>query len=326
MTTAVDTPPVELYIPPDLTTRRTLGPFNGPWTTPDRILEATWLATVRAHRDAPSFNRWVGYYLSMIHRAEALDIPVGVGIDHIYLNDEGRAGLTAFLMGGLLLRAGIIWKPVVRSETHVKLRFLRRGGRKTIATAEWDIAKAARAKLTHRWAWRQYPMECLEARTISLAVRQNFSGIVTCGYTWDEVRHNEVDADHDATADLPPRVVELLDQANAADASSEHIRRTLIAAVKKEKLGVTAVGDGRDLDQAMHEAWLAAANRESLPVIDAALATVGPDQPLPDAPTIPQPDDVEHAAAGELHCGCDAAVHARTGAHTREGCTDEVTT
>lgn len=326
MTAAVDfAPPAgptvhELYVPPDTIRRRTLGSFAGPYTTPDRILEATWLASMRAHRDSAPFNRWVGYYLGMIHRAEALDVPVGAAIDHIYITEDNRAGLTAMLMGALLLRSGIVWKPVIYTDARVKLKFMRRGGRKVIATTEWTMTMAVRAKIAHRWAWQQYPERCLASRALSLFCRDHAADVTVYGHTWDEVRNNEVDADHDVTAELPPRVAELLDQATSADVTSEHIRRVLMPAAKKEKLLTNPVGGGRDLDQALHEAWLAAANREATAQIDAALADVGPARPLPDAPALPQPDDVEHAAAGELHCGCDGELHARTGQHSRPDC------
>lgn len=322
MTAAVDTGPTvhELYVPPDLIQRRTLGPFLGPYTTPDRVLEATWLASSRAHRDSPSFQRWVGYYLAQIHRAEALDVPLGVAIDHIYVNDDNRAGLTATLMGGLLLRAGIVWKPVVYTDAKVRLKFTRRGGRKTLAATEWTMAMAHRGGIARRPMWQRYPERCLAARALSLACRDSFADIVLWGHTWDEIRNNELDADHDVTADMPPRVAELLDQAHAADVTSEHIRRVLLPAVKKEKLGTTPVGNGTDLNQALHEAWLAAANREATTLIDAALADTGPGRPLPDAPALPQPDDADHAATGEAPCGCDAAIHARTGQHSKPDC------
>ncbi len=322
MTTPVDTGITvrELYVPPDTIRRRTLGGFTGPYTTADRVLEATWLASTRAHRDSPSFQRWVGYHLGIIHRAEALDVPAGVALDHIYVNEDNRAGLTAMLMGALLLRAGIVWKPLVYSDAKVRLKFMRRGGRKTIAVSEWTMTMAVRARIAHRWAWQQYPERCLASRALSVACRDNFGDIVLYGHTWDEIRNNEVDADHDETAELPPRVAVLLDQANGPDVTADHIRRVIMAAVKKEKLGATPVGGGRDLDQALHEAWLAAANREATAQIDAALADVGPARPLPDAPAVPQPEDAEHAAAGEMHCGCDATVHARTGQHSRPDC------
>lgn len=328
MTAAVDTRPTgptvhELYVPPDIVRRRTLGSFAGPYTTPDRVLEATWLASVRAHRDSPSFQRWVGYHLAMIHRAEALDVPVGVAIDHIYVNEDGRAGLTAMLMGALLLRSGIVWKPVVYTDAKVKLKFMRRGARKVIATSEWTMTMAVRAKIAHKWAWQQYPERCLASRALGIACRDNFADITIYGHTWDEVRNNESDTDDTTTTDLPPRVAELLDQATAADVTTNHIRRTIMPAAKKEKLLLTAVGGGRDLDQALHEAWLAAANREAAVDIDAALADVGPARPLPDAPALPQPADVEHAAAGDMRCGCDATIHARTGQHSRPDCTGQ---
>jgi hypothetical protein len=317
MTAAVADPttpgqlPVELFVPTDLIHRRVLGPYEGPTEYAEQKDAAHELATARTTVH-PAYHNRPGDCFALIWRAQALDIHPGIALDHLYVNDEGRVGLTAQLMAALLIRAGIVWKTARRDDQVCELRFRRDGSRKWIGSAKWTILEAARAGLTKKWVWSRFPADCLFARALARGCRSFFSDIVLFGYTWDEIRDKESIDTHQDPAPLDPRVAALLDQ--AATATPDDIRAKLLPAAKRLRALTADTDNGRTVEQALHDAWLRAAALEAARAADIAQ--------LADAPAGhdgPDPADETPLDAAKLPCGCDAAEFTRTGAH-RDGC------
>jgi hypothetical protein len=296
-------------------THSNLHGYTGPTTTPHRMAEAELLATARSTLH-PMYRRSPGDCLTLLHRAEALDVPVGLAIDHVYINTAiGRAGLSAQLMAALLLRAGIRWTVVEETDQVVRLRFRR--GRKTIGTVSWRIREAVAAGLTRREHWRLWPTDCLWARAMARACRRYFSDIVMgLAYTPEEVYDmGQVDTAPDEVETLAPEVQDVLAEATDDDVTAAAVRDEIIPRARKAKLLRVQLPDGRTVEQALNDAWLAAAGREDAARADAALAQLTP--PLAEVPA-----DVLDAPAGEgaLPCDCPTSVLVSGQGHVRGVC------
>lgn len=280
-----------------------LGPYDGPTTAEGRRDEAALLATARTTIH-PQYRRSPGDCLTLLYRAHALNIPVGVAIDNIYI-EGGRGGLTAQLMAALLLRAGIKWTTVRNDDQETVLRF--REGRKTIGTVRWHIREAVAAGLTRNDVWRQYPADSLWARAIARGCRRHFSHLVMgMSYTPEEIR--EIAAGNEIAEDTTdPRVRDLLDRADTATADT--IRLELIPEAKRRRLAKLQLPDGQTCEHALAERWQTRTALETAAQADAATATAEPVGDL-NAP----------AGTGTLGCGCPAATVLSGQPHER-GCT-----
>jgi hypothetical protein len=274
-----------------------LGVYTGPTTTADRKAEAELMATARCALH-PLYRRSPGDCLTLLYRAEALNIPLGIAIDHIYINTGiGRAGLSAQLMAYLLLRAGIRWRAIQSTDQVVELRFYR--GRKVVGTVQWHIDEAVTAGLTKREHWRLFPNDCLWARAIARACRRFFSDIVMgLGYTPEEVYDMaDVDGTPDETETVAPEVQTLLADADTADPDT--IRGEITSRARKGKLLGQRLPDGRTMQQALNDAWLAATGRADAVRADGALAQLDTTPVELPAAVLDAP-----AGAGTLPCGC----------------------
>lgn len=290
-----------------------LGVYTGPTTTADRKAEAELMATARCALH-PLYRRSPGDCLTLLYRAEALNIPLGIAIDHIYINTAiGRAGLSAQLMAYLLLRAGVRWRVLQSTSEVVELRFYR--GRKIVGTVQWRISEAVDAGLTKREHWRLFPNDCLWARAIARACRRFFSDIVMgLGYTPEEVYDMaDVDGTPDETEAVAPEVQALLADADTADPDA--IRGEITSRARKSKLLGQRLPDGRTVQQALNDAWLAATGRADAVRADAALAQLDTTPVELPAAVLDAP-----AGAGTLPCGCptDALISGK--GHVQEVC------
>lgn len=296
---AVTAPP--LPTPDHLLPRiSSIGVYTGPTTTANRISEAELMATARCALH-PLYRRSPGDCLTLLYRAEALNIPVGIAIDHVYINTAtGRAGLSAQLLAYLLLRAGIRWRALKSTREVVELRFYR--GRKVVGTVEWHIDEAVAAGLTKREHWRLWPNDCLWARAVARGCRKFFSDIVMgLGYTPEEVYDNtDPDAAPDEAQTVSPEVQAVLDEAGADEVTADTIRTQIIPRARKGKLLHERLPDGRTVEQALNDAWLVATAREDAVRADAALTQLG----APAADGVPPEVLDAPAGKGTLPCGC----------------------
>lgn len=324
MSTAVELPhPVPDAQLPSLP--HTLGTYDGPISETGLERHATLLATTRCAIH-PLYRRSPGDCLTLLYRAKALSIPVGVAIDHIYINTAtGKAGLSAQLIAALLRRNNVDWETREESDQAVEFWYYwgdemllarlarwRRTRRNQPPTprgkARWTIGEAAGAGLTRRDRWQLWPTDCLWARAMARGSRRHFSHIVMgMGYTPEEVA-DMVDPDtapaEETDLTIDPAVQDLLDAATAVDVTADTIRHSLIPQAKKTKLLRTELPDGRTLEQALNEAWLVATGQEAARRADAAMAT-------PDTPdTQLAAPEVLDAPAGEgsADCGCPTAA------------------
>lgn len=284
----------------------TLGAYDGPTSETGMERHAALFATARCAMH-PLYRRSPGDCLTLLYRARALNIPVGVALDHVYINTAiGRAGLSAQLMAALLLRAGITWRTPQCTDQIVEMVFYR--GRKKIGAVTWRIREAVAAGLTRREHWQLWPIDCLWARALARGCRRHFSDLVMgMGYTPEELHDMAAaEAAPEEVEQLDPVVQTLLDEATADTTTADAIRNDIVPRAKKAKKLKTTLPDGRTLEQALNEAWLVAAGREAAVHADGALTQVDPTVPTPDTP------DPEVLAApageGEAPCGCPTSA------------------
>lgn len=134
---------------------------------------------------------------------------------------EGRIGLTAQAMGGLLQRAGgsIIWHESTDEVADVEVRF---GG--SVRRTRWTIDMARRAGLAGRGTWSRYPMAMLSARALSDACRYAAPSVLAGVYDPEELASIPQEA---APAPAPrtmlgaPRAAEPRQIAETIDAAPE---------------------------------------------------------------------------------------------------------
>ncbi len=319
--------------------------YDGPM--PSNVAEfmqmAEFLSTARCAIQR-EYQRRAGDVGTLMLRAKALNIEIGIALDHIYINGSGKAGLSAQLIAYLLRRAGIDWE-TERSHNHVEMRFFRtittvsRTGRKQrrrekLGTTRFDMYEAVTAKIADTYHWRTWPIACMWARCIARAGREHFSNITLgMSYTGEELDSGNVAADSAAdTSDdtaVPDDVVELVQQALSEDATPALIRSDIMARAKKLKLLGEHAGDGLTLQQRLIQIWGMKVRQErdremTLPA-DQAMATAGytPAEPPPDRPG-PATDDAWKslpAGEGKLPCKCSAEALI-TGKHDLSVCAD----
>lgn len=250
------------------------------------------------------YQRRPGDMGGLMLRAHAMNVPMGVALDHVYVVPGGRTGLTAQLMAALLRRAGITIKTRRHTDQVCELTFHERtstGRERKIGSSKYTINEAAKLGLLRFAWWRAVPEDCLWARALSRGVRRLFTHVVMFGYTREEL----YEADRgDGTAEepvtLPREVEELL--AAAATATPDEIKTALIPAARKAKLLQLLLPGGGTLEAALIDAWHHAVTRRHAAVADQALAD-GAAQPEPAAPACPC-DPVRVAEVGQHDEGC----------------------
>lgn len=297
---APSAPVLDVKLPP---IPRSLGVYDGPVHSADRQLEAQLLATTRCALH-PLYRRSPGDCFTLLYRAQALNIPVGVALDHIYINTAiGRAGLSAQLMAALLLRAGVTWKTPRCTDQIVEMVFYR--GRKKIGGVTWKITEAVAAGLTKRDRWRLWPVDCLWARAMARGCRRFFSDVVMgMGYTPEEVADMGTDADSapEQSEQIDPAVQDFLDQADSESATADLIRTDILKRAKKARLHAAVLPDGRTLEAALLDVWRIKTAQEVAARADEAL-TVADAEPEEAAAVLDAP-----AGEGKLSCDCPAAA------------------
>lgn len=316
--------------------------YDGPM--PSNVAEfmqlAEFLSTARCAIQR-EFQRRPGDVATLMLRAKALKIEIGIALDHIYINSSGKAGLSAQLIAFLLRRDGIDWD-VDKAPDHVEMRFFRitvtvsRTGRRqrrrtNLGTVRFEMHEAVTAKIADTYHWRTWPIACMWARCIARAGRELFSS-VTLGmsYTGEELDSGNFAADSaaDTSDDTAIRddVHELVQQALSESATPSLIRSDILPRAKTLKLLGEHAGDGRTLQHTLIAIWDAKVKRSrdeqmAIPA-DQAMATAGYGT---SGPAEPAPVDEAWKSLpvgdGTLPCGCPGEV-LLTDNHDPKVCTD----
>jgi hypothetical protein len=312
------------------------GHFDGPPDFNDRFRLARAMAEDSGDMLPKPYRGKAGAVLVVIQAAMGLDIPIVTAIGHLRWED-GRSGMSAQLMHGLILRAGHSVQVLERTDKVVRMALERCDGRPG-GEVEWRISEAIGAGLTSRNTWKFYPVDMLWARCLSrLARRWAPDAVHGFGYVLEEMSSlAPADEPHDLTAmDQPvdpdgnalvaPDVEELLADVDGLSVAElqDLWRRAHHGGLLTQKAGVV---DGQEVtvnDVLRTLAETAQRREEQMVEAAAADAAAVATQDLTDADTVPaqrSPADSAPAGDGLLPCGCSAAeVLAPDGDH-REGC------
>ena len=305
--------------------------YDGPTNSTDMTVECRELAAARAAIQGP-YQRNPGDVRTLLWRARALDIPVGVAIDHIYINMQGKAGLSAQLIAALIRRAGIDWV-TVKTPHLVRFTFFRI--RWTTSPAgriskrkdpigdpvQFELLEAQAAGIAGTKHWQAWPIACMWARAMARAGRELFSDI-TMGfsYTPEELHDGTAaDAAPAATDQISDAVTELIEQALSESATADLIKTDIM--VRARRLLKEHAGDGQTLAQVLADIWqqkIAFEEDQQLAAAaDQAMAAAGITAPAAG----PGTDDWKDSPFGEgpAPCTCPSAA-LLTDVH-EEGCT-----
>lgn len=265
------------------------------------------------------YQRRPGDCATLLLRAKALNIELGIAIDHIYINDDGKAGLSAQLIAYLLRRAGIDWD-VVKNPAFVEMSFFRpvtiitrtgrmQNRRKRIGTTRFDMLEAVTAKIADTHHWRTWPIACMWARCIARASREYFSSITLgMAYTGEELNSGAATGELRTAAD-PVRgdVDELIQQALSESATPELIKSDIVRRARAAKLLHEHAGGGETLQQRLLTIRAAkvkhCADQAMAVPADRAMTAAG-------YTSTPAGDAWKQQPVGDgvLPCGCPAAV------------------
>lgn len=333
------------------------GGYDGPLPSDTEGFERMSQTLARARvAIQPEYQRHPDDVVVLMLRAKALNIPLGIAVDHLYINPRGRAGLSSQLVRYLLRRAGIEWKLNGTAGFVEALQITRKtvtrtaGGRRRTTTKKYDpvrfeMIEAVNARtvvggrsvsLAATYHWRTWPIQCMEARLINRMANQHFSD-VTLGmsYTAEELNDGtaaaaaETTAASDDTSTVRAEVEEYVQQALSNDATPELIQSDIMARAKKDKLLGEHAGDGLTLEKRLVEIWDMKVkhrhDQERAIPADRAMAAAG----YTGAPPV-QPDEAWKALpAGEgtmpLPCGCPPSVLI-TDEHVEGVCRDVLAT
>lgn len=275
-----------------------VGHYDGPTSEDGRIKWARYLATGIL---PPLYRHNPGACLSLIMKAQALDIPVATAMENVYWNQAtGKGGISAQLMASLLHRHGFDFKVTEHTDKRVAMTFYENvaGRRRRIGEVEWTILEAIAAGIAFRDTWQQYPTDMLWARCLMRGARRHASKVGTgLAYTPEEVADMSDPADG---SELHTAVADLLARATAPGITSDEIRNTLVREARSRKLLELDTGNGQTLGHVLGLLWGEARAAEA----DQRTRDLVPDH---------VPDEVD-----VLPCGCDAAVLLATGDHQPE--------
>lgn len=278
-----------------------VGRYNGPITAAGRIEWAKYLATGVV---PPMYRNNPGACLSLILKAEALDIPLATAVENVYWNEStGKGGISAQLMASLLHRHGVDFKVTEHTDKRVAMTFylLVDGRRRRLGDVEWTILEAIGAGIAWRDTWQQYPTDMLWARCLMRGARRHASHVGTgLAYTPEEVADMSDPADG---SDTHTAVADLLARATAPAVTSDEIRNTLVREARTRKLLDLDTGNGQTLGYVLGLLWGERRAAEADAAAKRARATAPADSP----------EEVD-----VLPCGCDAAVLLATGDHQPE--------
>jgi hypothetical protein len=250
----------------------------------------------------PLYQRNPGACLTLVLKAQALDIPVSTALENLHWNPAiGKGSLTAQLMAALLLRHHYQFKVTEENADRVRMTFYKLvdGRRRKLGDVEWTILEAVGAGLTWRDQWRHYPSDMLWARCLMRGARRHASEVGTgLAYTIEELADMGEPADG---SELDRAVQNILERAGADGVTADFIRGVLVKEAKAKKLLELDTGDGSTLGYVLGMLWGAARAKE----VD-RLAASNPE---------PAPVDQGPAGTGILPCHCPAEQVLRTGQH-----------
>lgn len=276
-----------------------VGHYDGPTEPADRREEARYLATGIV---PPIYRHNPGACLTLLQKAQALDIPVASALENVHWNLAiGKGSISAQLMAGLLRRHGYEFKVTEETDKRVSMTFhvIVDGRRRKLGDVEWTILEAIGAGLAWRDLWRHYPTDMLWARCLMRGARRYASEVGTgLAYTREELDDM---SDPAAGSEVAAAVQEILDQATTEGITADQIRNDLVKLAKAKKLLDADTGDGQTLGYVLGTLWGEARAREA----DARAAEEIPAVEPESGP----------AGEGTLACGCPASEVLGTGKH-----------
>lgn len=292
--------------------RQTVAGYDGPRDLDGQLRLADFLAKAKTavptmYRDEP------GDVLAGIYTAIALNIPVTSALHHLFYGGNGRAGMSAALMQGLILRAGhtvVIDVNDLRAEG-----ILTRGDGRPDGTASWTMAEAAAARLTLNDVWLQFPTDCLYARCLARLARRFAADVVLgFGYVAEELTNGTDDDQAPAGTvqqerPVAPQVIELLAGLDDLD--------------YKATVKVMEAAKRQGLDREYAGEWAGVPLTVMQVLVNHATAVRPTDTALVGYTAAFGVEKVTEAPAGEgvLDCGCLAATVQSTGSHVPDVCT-----
>lgn len=277
-----------------------VGHYDGPVDIDKQIEHARFLATGIV---SPVYRHNPGACLSLLMKAQSLDIPRSTALDNIWWNlAVGKGAMTAQLMASLLTeRHGYGFKVVEETDQRVAMTFYRTldGKRRRLGTVEWTILEAIGACLTWREQWQHHPKDMLWARCLMRGARRFASHVGTgLAYTHEEL--SDMAAPEEGT-EVAAAITEILAEATDPAVPADRIKNDLVKLAKKRGLLDADTGTGEPLGQVLGLLWGQARAREA----DQAQRGRGPEPVELAAP----------AGTGTLLCGCSAEQRLRTGLH-----------
>lgn len=280
-----------------------VGHYDGP-TDPDQQIEhAKFLATGVVD---PLYWHNPGACLSLLMKAQALDIPRATAFDGIWWNTAiGKGAVHAQLMASLLERHGYEFKVTEETDQRVAMIFYRivDGKRRRLGTVEWTILEAIGAHLTWREQWQHHPQDMLWARCLMRGARRFASHVGTgLAYTHEEL--TDMSAPEDG-GEVATAIQDILDQATTEGVTADLIRGQLVKLAKARGLLDADTGAGEPLGKVLGLLWGQARAREA-------------DQAQQAAGTAPPAELPAPAGTGTLPCGCPADQTLRSGQHNPE--------
>lgn len=293
--------------------------YDGPTTSAGMTEESERLAEARAAIQGP-YQRRPGDVRTLLWRARALDIPVGVAIDHIYITMQGKAGLSAQLIAALIRRAGVEWTTVktphlVQFTFHKETWYLTTTGKirkrtKQLGVVKFELIEAQTAGIAGTRHWQAWPIPCMWARAMARAGRELFSDI-TMGfaYTPEELHDGTAtEAAPAADSQVTEPVLELINQALSEDATAALIKTDIMVRARTARLLKEHAGDGQTLAQVLADIWRQKTafeeDQELAVAADQAMTAAGITTPNQPAASTDESWKTAQLGEGRLPCGC----------------------
>lgn len=146
------------------------GAFDVPATLIERIELCRFLSAAnllpKALQEAPA------NVLLIMHKALALQIPLSVAIEHLYVID-GKIGHSAELLRALLHRHGHMLRWIEISDKQVIGELILRHDSKNPRREKFTIADASRMELTNKANWKKDPSSMMVARVSTRLVSRH---------------------------------------------------------------------------------------------------------------------------------------------------------
>jgi hypothetical protein len=319
-TTTVATTPTT----PGVLLQRLTGRYAGPVDIDAQLRLATALAgATDAVPDMYHGNP--GNVLATMLHAQTLDIGVMTALGNLHFSN-GKSGMSAALMHGLILRAGHTIEILEVTDKLARLR-LTRGDSRPGGEVSWTMVEAALAKLIDKGAWRLYPADNLFARALSRLARRYAGDVVLgFGYVPEELESMTDDSTDGGDRQVSPDVQTLLTDLDPDTATTEALR-ALWSQARKAGLADAYAGevDGVAYTVAGLLGFYDTAARERATTRAAQDAAEAPEPTVEEATAaLADAGAVAAAAAapagtGLMPCGCVSMQVMKTGKH-RAGC------